>query len=155
MEDEAFPSEEVSQSLANSHSLTNRPSHSSRNSSDTNPRCSILTLLVPDSEQPVELLHEMATPLNVNEQLQLDDGIEKSEGSYFRSLVIFCRNDFKVMHRPSKHHLGAAKRILRYVAGLQDLDYAITWSSKKQSTTVLSSSEAEYVAAASSTCQVL
>lgn len=58
MEDEAFPSEEVSQSLANSHSLTNRPSHSSRNSSDTNPRCSILTLLVPDSEQPVELLHE-------------------------------------------------------------------------------------------------
>jgi len=32
---------------------------------------------------------------------------------------------------------------------------AITWSSKKQSTTALSSSEAEYVAAASSTCQVL
>ncbi|KAH0724981.1 hypothetical protein KY284_000846 [Solanum tuberosum] len=32
---------------------------------------------------------------------------------------------------------------------------AITWSSKKQSTTSLSSSDAEYVAAASSTCQVL
>ncbi|WMV42420.1 hypothetical protein MTR67_035805, partial [Solanum verrucosum] len=31
----------------------------------------------------------------------------------------------------------------------------ITWSSKKQSTTTLSSSEAEYVEAASSTCQVL
>ena len=65
----------------------------------------------------------VSTPTNVNEKLQLDNGIEKSEGSYFRSLVIFCRNDFKVMHRPSKHHLGAAKRILRYVAGLQDLDY--------------------------------
>ncbi|KAH0729618.1 hypothetical protein KY289_000806 [Solanum tuberosum] len=32
---------------------------------------------------------------------------------------------------------------------------AITWSSKKQSTTSLSSSDAEYVAATSSTCQVL
>ncbi|WMV08335.1 hypothetical protein MTR67_001720, partial [Solanum verrucosum] len=32
---------------------------------------------------------------------------------------------------------------------------AITWGSKKQSTTSLSSSDVEYVAAASSTCQVL
>ena len=97
------------------------------------------------------------------------------------------------MHRPSKHHLGAAKRILRYVAvitgfglwyfrssnfnlyGYTYSDWgsclddrksvsgnlfslgssAITWSSKKQPAAALSSSEAEYVAAASSTCQAL
>jgi len=45
-----FPSEEVSQSLANSQSLTNTPSHSSGNSSDTSPRCNSPTLMVPDSE---------------------------------------------------------------------------------------------------------
>lgn len=149
----------------------------------------------------------VATPMNVNEKLQLDDDIEKADGSYFRSLVggliylTHTRPDIsfsvgmisRFMHRPSKHHLGAAKRVLRYVAGTtgfglwyfrssnfnlygySDSDYgrclddrksvsgnfftlgsaAITWSSKKQPTAALSTSEAEYVAAASSTCQAL
>jgi len=73
----------------------------------------------------------VATLMNVNEKLKLDDGIEKAEGSYFRSLVegliylTHTRPDTsfavgmisRFMHMPSKHHLGAAKRILRYVAG--------------------------------------
>ncbi|XP_070050285.1 uncharacterized mitochondrial protein AtMg00810-like [Nicotiana tomentosiformis] len=73
----------------------------------------------------------VATPINVNEKLQLDDGIEKADGSSFRSLVggliylTLTRPDIsfsvgvisRFMHRPSKHHLRAAKRILRYVIG--------------------------------------
>ena len=97
------------------------------------------------------------------------------------------------MSNPSKHHFGAAKRILCYVAGTLDFgiwyshfsnfrlygfpdsDWAsflddrnrtsgnifsfssgtITWSSKKQVTTALSSSEAEYVATTSSACQCI
>ncbi|OIT23111.1 putative mitochondrial protein, partial [Nicotiana attenuata] len=68
------------------------------------------------------------TPINVNEKLQLEDGTEKVDGSYFRSLVggliylTHSRPDIsfsvgvisRFMHKPLKHHLGAAKRILRY-----------------------------------------
>ena len=149
----------------------------------------------------------VGTPMNVNEKLQLVDGIEKADGSYFQSLVgglIYltqtCPNiAFSVgvisrfVHSPMKHHLGVAKRVLHYIVGtttfglwyshnfnlticgFSDSDYAgslddkksvsrnfftlgsaaITWSSKKQSTAALSSSEAEYVAAASSTFQAL
>ncbi|PKA50942.1 Retrovirus-related Pol polyprotein from transposon TNT 1-94 [Apostasia shenzhenica] len=97
------------------------------------------------------------------------------------------------MQNPSCHHFGAAKRILRYIAGtidygiwythtsnfnlcgFTDSDWAsssddrksisasvfslgsgaVTWSSKKQATTALSSSEAEYVAATSAACQAI
>ena len=99
----------------------------------------------------------------------------------------------RFMHSPSKHHFGAAKRIMRYVAGTVDLGIwyyhvssfkligftdsdwagciedrkstsgymfslgsgAISWSSKKQATTALSSSEAEYMASTSSACQAI
>ena len=99
----------------------------------------------------------------------------------------------RFMHFPSKHHFGAAKRILRYVAGticlgiwygyvpnsrligFTDSDWArcmedrkstsgyafslgsgvVSWSSKKQATTALSSSEAEYMAATSLVCQAI
>lgn len=71
------------------------------------------------------------TPMNVNEKLSRDDGAEMKNATYFRSLVgglnYFSRTRpdiaFSVgvvsrfMHNPSKLHLGAAKRILRYVAG--------------------------------------
>ena len=72
-----------------------------------------------------------ATPMNVNEKLCHDDGGKMANAIYFRSLVgglnylSHTRPDiafsvgvvFRFMYNPSKLHLGAAKRILRYVAG--------------------------------------
>ena len=78
-----------------------------------------------------------ATPINVNEKLQLEHGIERADAKRFRSLVggliylAHTRPDIsfsvgvvsRFMSNPSKHHFGAAKRTLRYVAGT--LDYGI------------------------------
>ncbi|XP_047264106.1 uncharacterized mitochondrial protein AtMg00810-like [Capsicum annuum] len=115
-----------------------------------------------------------ATPMNMNEKLQQEDGTG------------FMRN-------PLKHHFGAAKRILHYIIGTlehgiwysyvsnfrlvryTDSDWrgsvddrkstsgntfslgsgAITWSSKKQATTTMLTLEAEYIAATSSACQCI
>ncbi|KAG7576575.1 Ribonuclease H-like superfamily [Arabidopsis thaliana x Arabidopsis arenosa] len=71
------------------------------------------------------------TPMNVNEKLQMDDGTEKADPTRFRSLVggliylTHTRPDIsfavsaisRFMHSPTKQHYGAAKRLLRYVAG--------------------------------------
>lgn len=147
------------------------------------------------------------TPMNMNEKLVLEDGTGAANASYFRSLVgglnyfSHTRPDIafsvslisRFMHSPSKQHLGAAKRILRYVAGttsygifyskvsdfrlvgFTDSDWAgslddckstsgnvfnlgsgaISWSSKKQDIVALSSSEAEYMAATTSSCQAV
>ena len=85
------------------------------------------------------------------------------------------------MSCPSKYHLGAAKRVLRYIAGT--LDYglmyahvsnfklhdristsgyvftigssAVTWSSMKQEVIVLATTEAKYVVATSLSCQAI
>ncbi|XP_074289333.1 secreted RxLR effector protein 161-like [Silene latifolia] len=148
-----------------------------------------------------------ATPMNVNEKLQRDDGTGHANGKLHMSLVgglnylTHTRPDIafpvsvvsRYMHNPTKQHLGAAKRILRYVAGTMrygvwytrvaepklvgftDSDYAgclddrkstsdnvfslgsgaVTWSSKKQETIALSSSEAAYVASSSAVRQAL
>ncbi|XP_057785127.1 uncharacterized mitochondrial protein AtMg00810-like [Salvia miltiorrhiza] len=75
-----------------------------------------------------------ATPMNVSEKLQLEDGIEKAEARNFRSLVggliylTHTRPDIaftvgmmsRFMHNPTRQHFGAAKRILRYIAGTKD-----------------------------------
>ncbi|KAA0059765.1 integrase [Cucumis melo var. makuwa] len=147
------------------------------------------------------------TPMNVNEKLQQNDGAEMANAQLFRSLVggfIYLTHTrpnisysigviFMFMQRPSKDHFGAAKRVMRYIAGtiqygiwyskvsdfklcgFTDNDWAsslddrrsvsanvftlgsgvIAWSSKKQATVALSSSEAEYVAATSATCQAI
>ncbi|CAH9095255.1 unnamed protein product [Cuscuta epithymum] len=147
------------------------------------------------------------TPMNTNEKLQKCDGTEKANERLFRSLVgglnylTHTRPDIahsvsvvsRYMHCPTKQHFGAAKRILRYVAGTlefgvwyesvkhfklrgyTDSDWAgciddrkstsgsvfdlgsgaITWSSKKQDTVALSTSEAEYIAAGAAAKQAL
>ncbi|KAL7593273.1 hypothetical protein Lser_V15G33153 [Lactuca serriola] len=147
------------------------------------------------------------TPMNINEKLQHEDGSNKTNSSVFRSLVgglnylTHSRPDIsfpvsvvsRFLHNPTKLHLGAAKRILHYVAGTKnysiwysrvsefrlvgfsDSDWAgcvddrkstsgnvfsfgsgaVTWSSKKQDTVVLSSSEAEYIATNAAARQAL
>lgn len=147
------------------------------------------------------------TPMNINEKLQREDGTEQADARLYRSLVgglnylTHTRPDIafsvsvvsRYMHNPTKQHFGAAKRILRYVAGtidygmwysssstfkligFTDSDWAgslddrkstsgncfsfgsgvVTWSSKKQETVALSSSEAEYGAASAASRQAL
>lgn len=72
-----------------------------------------------------------ATLMNLNEKLQLEDGEDMTDARRFRSLVggpiyrthtipdlAFSVEMFsKFMQQPSKAHLAAAKRILRYVVG--------------------------------------
>ncbi|KAG6388774.1 hypothetical protein SASPL_150210 [Salvia splendens] len=72
-----------------------------------------------------------AIPMNVNEKLQLVDGTEHADGTMYRSLVgglnylthttpgiaFPVSVVLRYMHNPTKQHLGAARRILRYVAG--------------------------------------
>ena len=69
--------------------------------------------------------------MNLNEKLQANDGTEYANGKQFRSMVgglvylthsrpdiaYFVRVISRFMHNPTKHHLGATKRIMRYVVG--------------------------------------
>ena len=149
----------------------------------------------------------MATPMTTSEKLLKYDGKEKVDASLYRSLVgslIYLTNTrpdivhavsiiSRFMSDPSKDHLAAAKRILRYIKGTKsygimyesendsrltgytDSDWAgsiddrrstsgylfqlgsksISWSSRKQATVALSSSEAEYISATSAACEAV
>jgi len=84
----------------------------------------------------LNMLHckSTSTPMNVNEKLVVNDGTGMANAKQFRSIVgglnYLChtRPDItfpesvvsKFMHNPSLHHLGEAKRILRYIAGTMD-----------------------------------
>ncbi|KAJ0440609.1 putative RNA-directed DNA polymerase [Helianthus annuus] len=75
------------------------------------------------------------TPMNANEKLQMEDGGAAVDEHQFRSLVggliylTHSRPDIayavgvisRFMHKPSVNHMGAAKRVLRYIAGSADL----------------------------------
>ncbi|GJR77080.1 retrovirus-related pol polyprotein from transposon TNT 1-94 [Tanacetum coccineum] len=81
-----------------------------------------------------------ATPMNPGEKLQQDDGTEFADPSYYRSLVgglnylTNTRPDImfsvsvlsRYLHMPTMHHLGAATRVLRYVA--ETYDFGIWYS---------------------------
>ncbi|KAJ4820349.1 polyprotein [Rhynchospora pubera] len=74
------------------------------------------------------------TPMNTNEKLTLVDGTGPTDATRFRSLIgglmylIHTRPDIahsvgvvsRFMQNPTKQHMGAAKRILRYVSGTMD-----------------------------------
>ncbi|XP_068309856.1 secreted RxLR effector protein 161-like [Pyrus communis] len=123
----------------------------------------------------------VATPLVVNEKFQREDGSGDADESMYRNLVgsllylAATRPDImydasllsRFMHKPSRIHYGAAKRILRYIQGsVDDLKstsgYTFTlragvfsWVSKKQKSVALSMAKAEYVSASIATSQAV
>nr|GEZ53462.1 retrovirus-related Pol polyprotein from transposon TNT 1-94 [Tanacetum cinerariifolium] len=84
-----------------------------------------------------------STPMNTNEKLRFEDDTEAADVSVYRSLVgrlIYLTHSHpdisyvvgvlsRFMHRPTKHHFGAMKRVLHYLAGTQD--YGIWFSKTK------------------------
>ncbi|CAH9081524.1 unnamed protein product [Cuscuta europaea] len=83
------------------------------------------------------------TPMNTNEKLQKNDRTESAYERMYRGLIggliylTHTRTDIsfsvsvvsRYMHCPTKQHFGAAKRILKYIAGT--LDYGLWYGSVK------------------------
>nr|GEV34256.1 retrovirus-related Pol polyprotein from transposon TNT 1-94 [Tanacetum cinerariifolium] len=75
------------------------------------------------------------TPMNPKDKFQAEDGTQLADGGKYRSLIgrliymTHTRPDIsfavgvlsRFMHQPTKHHLGAAKRILRYLSRSKEL----------------------------------
>ncbi|XP_040967148.1 secreted RxLR effector protein 161-like [Gossypium hirsutum] len=119
--------------------------------------------------------------MNINEKLQLEDGEEMTDASRFRSLQP-SKDHYGVAKRVLRYIVGTLEYGIWYsktpnfkLCGFTDNDCAsslndrksvsanvftlgsgvITWSSKKQATTTLSTSEAEYVATIVAACQAI
>ncbi|XP_059658324.1 secreted RxLR effector protein 161-like [Cornus florida] len=81
----------------------------------------------------------VCTPLVVNEKLMKEDGNKEADSSLYRSLVgslLYLTSSrpnimyatsllSRFMHNPSQIHVGAAKRLLRYIQGT--LDFGILY----------------------------
>ncbi|XP_048491380.1 secreted RxLR effector protein 161-like [Beta vulgaris subsp. vulgaris] len=97
----------------------------------------------------------MHTPINVNEKLVAHDGTSMANARFFRSMVgglnylLHIRPDIthsvsvisRFMHNPTQQHMGAAKRILRYVAG--SVDFGI-WYGKSSSFRLFGYSDSDW-----------
>ncbi|KAK2980879.1 hypothetical protein RJ640_006251 [Escallonia rubra] len=92
-----------------------------------------------------------ATPMNLNEKLQSQDGTDAANGKVFRSIVgdlIYLTHprpdiSFSRSVEDRKSTFGSV-----FILG----SGVVSWRSKKQATIALSLTEAEYVAAISSAC---
>ncbi|KAK2967442.1 hypothetical protein RJ640_022374 [Escallonia rubra] len=116
-----------------------------------------------DEAAVVAAMNAVATPMKLNEKLRSQDGTDAANGKVFRSIVggliylTHTRSDisFSVSvvssdwARSGEDRKSTSGNIFILGSG------AVSWSSKKQATTAPSSTEAEYVAATSSTCQAL
>ncbi|XP_020533193.1 secreted RxLR effector protein 161-like [Jatropha curcas] len=127
-----------------------------------------------------EICKPAATPMNINEKLQHEDEAEMVDARRFRSLPskVHYRAAKRVLcyvARTIEYGIWYFKSSNFKLYGFTDGDWAgllddrrsisanvftlgsgvITWSSKKQATVALSTSEAEYVAAALAACQAI
>lgn len=95
------------------------------------------------------------TPMNINDKLSVADGGAKANGEVFRSMVggliylTHTRPDLsyavnlvaRFMQHPSNIHIGAARRILKYVAFSDDMGI---WYEKCGETTLMGYSDSDW-----------
>jgi uncharacterized membrane protein YgcG len=97
----------------------------------------------------------VSTPMNVREVLRKEDGTESADGFKFRSMVgglmylTHTRPDIshatgvvsRFMANPTKLHMTAAKRVLRYIA--DTIDYGI-WYKKERGARLIGYSDSDW-----------
>ncbi|KAH9768805.1 hypothetical protein KPL71_011738 [Citrus sinensis] len=117
----------------------------------------------------LEECKEMSTPMNSKEKLCKEDGTEKVDQAYFRSLIgclmylTATRPDIlnavsilsRFMHCASEWHLKAAKRVLRYVKGTCNFGIKFTRSKEFKLFGYSDSDWGEFVAATAAVNQAL
>ncbi|XP_047260269.1 uncharacterized mitochondrial protein AtMg00810-like, partial [Capsicum annuum] len=93
-----------------------------------------------------------ATPMNENENFQLEDGTDLADPSHYRSLIGVV--DFRLIGYSDSDWAGSIDNRKSISGNVFNLGSgAISWSSKKQDVVALSSSEAKYIVVTSAACQ--